>query len=362
MTPRTEVSDAPSGQTPGFHDRMLLRSASSREPDAAVAVRELARQLGDEADLYLAFVPAGYDLDAMAAALTGWAGDRLIACTSAGAIGSQGYTRADLLAVAVSGPPVAAQQGVIMTLVAASERRAESAARLGTQHVVEQRTARLHQAERVLRSVIEALDGALCIVGADSTVLDANRRWLQLLPPAEPAAGGPVAGAVGSDFFAWCRTTDGMQDLLAEAADLVREVLETCDPTDATDPAEPADRSVKGQVELDGALRWVVVRIHPVRDHPAARAVVSMIDITDGLRTQEQLRLATADAEAVGRRRDLIAGPCLESAEFSSFLDRLDRGQGADGEFQLLSRQGELYWADIEVRPVQDGDHVAHLV
>jgi hypothetical protein len=42
---------------------------------------------------------------------------------------------------------VAAQQDVITALVAASERRSESVARLGTQHVVEQRTARLHHAE-----------------------------------------------------------------------------------------------------------------------------------------------------------------------------------------------------------------------
>ncbi|HEX2806070.1 MAG TPA: ATP-binding protein [Kineosporiaceae bacterium] len=310
---------------------------------------------------------------------------------------------------------VAAQQDVITALVEASERRAESVARLGTQHEVEQRTARLHHAERVLRSVIEALDGALCIVGADGTVLDANRRWLQQLPSTgTPTAGStaPAPGSVGSDFFTWCSTAEGMQELLAEAAGLVREVLAIGNQTigdralgdlpDGAEPVESAERSVKGQVGAGDGRRWVVVRIHPVRDHHAARAVVSMIDITDGMSTQEQLRVATAEAqrlalvaratanavvipapdgtiewvnvpfirrtgyalaEAVGRRRrDLMAGPCLESAEFAAFFDRLDQGMGADGEFPLVSRGGEHYWADVEVRSVLDGDQVAHLV
>ncbi|HEX2806071.1 MAG TPA: FIST N-terminal domain-containing protein [Kineosporiaceae bacterium] len=106
MTPSSEVPGAPTRRPEGSLDRMVLRSARSREPDAAAAVRELAGQLGDDADLYLAFVPEGYDLDATASALTAWAGDRLIACTSAGAIGGLGYTRDDLLAIAVTGPDV----------------------------------------------------------------------------------------------------------------------------------------------------------------------------------------------------------------------------------------------------------------
>jgi hypothetical protein len=106
MTPRSEVPAAPSRGDPGSPDRVRLTSARSCEPDATLAVHELAGRLGDDADLYLVFVPDGYDLDATAAALSGWAGDRMIACTSAGAIDRQGYTRADLLAIAVSGPDI----------------------------------------------------------------------------------------------------------------------------------------------------------------------------------------------------------------------------------------------------------------
>lgn len=74
---------------------------------------------------------------------------------------------------------VARQEQIIAALVEAAERRTDSATRLGEQYVIERRAAKAHQAERVLRSVIEALDGALCIIGADGTVLDANTQWLR---------------------------------------------------------------------------------------------------------------------------------------------------------------------------------------
>jgi two-component system NtrC family sensor kinase len=327
---------------------------------------------------------------------------------------------------------LAAQQHVIDALVESAERGAESVARLGTQHIVEQRTAHLNYAKRVLRSVIEALDGALCIVGADGTVLDANGRWLHGLLPdtrscghapdnpthhaGDPAAdrfrGGdtatqaPAPGTIGSNFFAWCRTAHGMQDLLAEAATVVRDIISTDRPT-TDDEATPGtsisgERSVKGRVTLDGAERWIVVRVHPIRDHDDARAVVSLIDITDPMRIQEQLRQATEEAqrlalvaratdsavvitlpggsiewvndpftrrtgyslaEAIGRpRRDLVHGGCQDSAEFAAFLARIARGEGADGEFPMTSRHGDRYWANIQVRPVLDGGKATHMV
>jgi two-component system, NtrC family, sensor kinase len=317
---------------------------------------------------------------------------------------------------------ITAQQDVVTTLVEAAERRAESITELGAQHLVEQRTARLQQSERVLRSVFEALDGALCIVGSDGSVIDVNRRWLdQLLPHTHPGPGSAAGvdppggrvrpGTIGSNFFAWCRTAAaGMQPLLADVAVIVQDVISdarTVDdpgggPGSGDGPASAVDRSVKGRVGPPGAERWLVVRVHPVRDHDFARAVLTLVDITDGMRTQEQLQRTTKEAqrlalvargtdsavvitlpdgtvewvnapfshrsgyllsEAVGRRRrDLVHGACWDLPEFAEFLDDVERGHGADGEFPMASRHGDRYWAHVQVRPVRDGDQVSHLV
>jgi len=99
----------PPGAVPGAGGapRVSLRSAYSTDPDAAAAVAELADRLGADADLYLAFVPDGYDLEAAARALTAWAGPRIVACTSAGAIDSRGFAREGLVAIALTGPDIA---------------------------------------------------------------------------------------------------------------------------------------------------------------------------------------------------------------------------------------------------------------
>lgn len=83
---------------------LSLRSASSELLPAAAAVAEVADRLDPHADLYLAFVPDRYDLTEAAEALTAWAGPRIVACTSAGGIGPDGYVRDGLVAVSLTGP------------------------------------------------------------------------------------------------------------------------------------------------------------------------------------------------------------------------------------------------------------------
>jgi len=50
-----------------------------------------------------AFVPAGYDQDEAAAALTAWAGPAVLGCTSAGAVGPSGYSRDEITVVTLAG-------------------------------------------------------------------------------------------------------------------------------------------------------------------------------------------------------------------------------------------------------------------
>jgi len=67
-------------------------------------VREIATALGHDANLYLAFVPGNYDWDDAATALVHWAGSRVVACTSAGGIGPEGFLPHGFVATALSGP------------------------------------------------------------------------------------------------------------------------------------------------------------------------------------------------------------------------------------------------------------------
>ena len=107
MSPsRTETSTTEGRQADGGRSTngITLRSAFSAEPSAVDAVAAIAAELGDTADLFIAFVTAGYDLPAAATALTDWAGGRVIACTSAGGIDSGGFRREGMVVVALCGP------------------------------------------------------------------------------------------------------------------------------------------------------------------------------------------------------------------------------------------------------------------
>jgi two-component system, NtrC family, sensor kinase len=203
-------------------------------------------------------------------------------------------------------------------------------------------------AEHLLRSVLEALDGALCIVGRGGTVLDVNRRW---------------PGAVGSDFFAWCRTRSDLHPLLDDVAAAVRALIET-------DQADWADQptAVKGQIGPEGRRRWVVLRVHPVRDHQLARAVVTLLDITEGMRTQENLRRASHQAQqlaaALSQEKTLLTGVISAIPQLVYWKD--DRGRyagcnrayltllGLESEGELLGGEGPPARSDDAVLEALD--------
>jgi len=92
----------------GVGHGVVVRSAWSADPVGEDAVTAVAEELGDDAGLVLAFVSGGYDLDRVAGALTSWAGDRVIACTSAGALSRAGFQRSGIVVVALPGPDLEA--------------------------------------------------------------------------------------------------------------------------------------------------------------------------------------------------------------------------------------------------------------
>lgn len=117
-------------------------------------------------------------------------------------------------------------------------------------------------------------------------------------------------------------------------------------------------RSVKGQVLVGDEQRWVVVRMHPIERHEQARAMLNAIDITAGMRTQEELlstvlsaiphlvywkdaelrylgcnqtfldfRALSAVDQVVGRAEDTIgAGSQHVTGELGELLTCLERG------------------------------------
>jgi hypothetical protein len=94
---------------------VTVRGARSSLPGAA-GIAEVAAQLGDGSGLVLAFLAGDVDAageDAAAAALTSWMGDRVIACTTAGCLGPDGYQRSGVVAVGLTAPDLTVRTLVV---------------------------------------------------------------------------------------------------------------------------------------------------------------------------------------------------------------------------------------------------------
>ncbi len=232
-------------------------------------------------------------------------------------------------------------------------------------------------AELLLRRVIDSLEGRMCILTADGTVMGSNRLWDEAIT----ALGLPGSG-IGSRFFALTSS------LPADAADLQRlhdTVLSVL---------------VEEKQHADVKLRWVwagtdeqvVVRAHAVTDHEQAKAVISIVDITTAMTTQAELQRITKraqllalvaehtdnavviqDAEgriewvneafcrltgyslgdAVGRSRmDLWRGSLVGTQRFHELVSQIEAGQAVDAEVPAQSTSGRNYWTHLQVQPV----------
>ena len=113
---------------------VTVQSAVSHQADSADAVAELRERLGDSADLYAIFVSTGYDLDAAAAAISVWCGDRVIGCTSSGNIGPDGYDAAGITAIALSGGGLRARTVSLSPLTDVPNAVEQAAPRLAELH------------------------------------------------------------------------------------------------------------------------------------------------------------------------------------------------------------------------------------
>ncbi len=242
-------------------------------------------------------------------------------------------------------------------------------------------------AERLMRSVIDSLEGRMCLLAADGTVLGGNRDWDH-----ETALLGLPESGVGSSFFDLCA--------MVEAADTDRERLVT------TVTKALARRELHTTVKLSwhwaGRFEHVVVRAHSIADHDVARAVVTIIDISEAMSTQIELELLARRAhllalvaehtdnavtildasghiewvndafcalngydraELTGRHRlDLWQGDHAHCPELSALREAMDDGRPVDVELPAQTRSGETYWLQMQMQPVLVGNGLDRFV
>ncbi len=238
-------------------------------------------------------------------------------------------------------------------------------------------------AEQLLRCVIDSLEGRICILAGDGTLLGANRNWDQAI-----ASLGLPDSTIGSDFFTLTTNLARPDDVTGLHA-TVRGVL---------DGGRQHDE-VKLHWGWAGTEEFVVVRAHAVSGHDLAKAVVSIVDITRAMATQAELVRITEHAQllalvaehtddavviqdaagriewvndafcqltghseqdAVGRRRmDLWRSGDGDPAdgdpadgEIRAIAARIDRGLRVDVDLPAERTDGRAYWAHLKVQPV----------
>jgi two-component system NtrC family sensor kinase len=288
----------------------------------------------------------------------------------------------------------ARQEAMITALVEASERRLsrpsdDSAFGRWEQNVVlhqevENRTRRIGAAERLLRSVVDSLDGRMCIIGAEGLIVGTNRLWDEFC---EEVGWPETDSGVGANFFTLIQRLRG--ELSKPLAAATRDILD----------GSGGQSSLRGYLPLVGRGEDIIVRLHPVLGHDEGRVVITIIDISEPVRTERELRRISHEAqllalvaqhtdsgvvisdlagqiewvndafcrssgfsleELVGvRRLDLVDGPFAQTPSFIEFSAALSTGQGAELQFPTQTKDGGCYWVHVEAQPVlEDGTPV----
>jgi PAS domain S-box-containing protein len=238
--------------------------------------------------------------------------------------------------------------------------------------------------ERLLRSVVDSLEGRMCIVGDEGVIVGNNRRWTDF---ATEMGWGVADSGIGANLFTLLGRIRG--ELGGPLAAAVRGII------DGTSGAA----ALKGYLPLVGRGEDVIVRLHPVLGHDNGRAVITIIDISGAVRNEREMRRITDEAQllalvaqhtdnavvitdAIGqiewanaafcrssgysheelvglRRHDLIDGPFVTTPTFIEFAEALASGRGGDLQFPSQTKDGSFYWVHVETQPIQeDGETV----
>jgi len=252
---------------------------------------------------------------------------------------------------------------------------------------VEDRTRRIGAAERLLRSVIDSLDGRMCIIGVGGVIIGTNRLWDDFT---EEMGWSTADSRVGANFFALSQRIRGeLGKSLAAAAQAVLD-------------GKAGQSSVKGYLPMVGRGEDIIVRLHPVVGHDEGRVVITLIDISGAVRTERELRRITAEAQllalvaqhtdnavvisdAVGQiewandafcrssgypleelvgltRNDLIDGRFAHTPSFLEYSAALSAGRGADVQFPSRTKSGGFYWVHVEAQPILENGRAVRFV
>jgi PAS domain S-box-containing protein len=280
------------------------------------------------------------------------------------------------------------QQAMIAALVDAAERRLgrpsdDSAFGQWEQNItlhreVESRTRRIGAAERLLRSVVDSLDGRMCIIGDEGVIIGTNRLWDEF---AVDMGWNTTNSGVGANFFTLIRCFPAtLGEPLAAAA---LSILNGAGP----------QNSLRGHLPVaDRAGEDVIVRLHPVQGHDEARVVITMVDVSEAIRTERELSRITAEAQLLAlvaqhtdnsvvitdaagmiewandafcrssgyslgellglSRQNLVDEDFALTDAFIDFGNALVAGRGAELQFPSRTKDGGSYWAQVEVQPI----------
>jgi two-component system NtrC family sensor kinase len=243
------------------------------------------------------------------------------------------------------------------------------------------RTWRIVAAERLLRSVIDSLDGRMCILGDAGTIIGTNRLWDDFT---DHLGWSAAESRTGANFFTLLGGIRGELPLPLAAA--VRGILE----------GSAGQSSLRGHLPLTDQGEDVVVRLYPVLDHDEGRVVITMTDISAAVRIERELHRVTAEAqllalvaqrthsavvitdangriewvneafcrssgylleELIGRtRKELVDETSTRTPAFLQWSATLVSGHSAEMQYLSLTKDGGSYWVHTEVQPIlEDG-------
>jgi two-component system NtrC family sensor kinase len=244
---------------------------------------------------------------------------------------------------------------------------------------VESRTWQIGASERLLRSVINSLDGRMCILGDEGVIVGTNRLWDDFT---EEMGWSTKDSRVGANFFTLIQQLRG--ELAKPLAVATRDLLD----------GKTGQTSLKGYLPMVGRGEDIIIRLHPVVGHDEGRIVITMIDISHAVRTERDLRRLTSEAqllalvaqhtdnavvitdaagqiewvndafcrtsgyqleELVGlNRQDLIDDLFMQTLSFVEFSEAIGLGRSADTQFPSKTKSGDTYWVHVEVQPVME--------
>jgi PAS domain S-box-containing protein len=274
-------------------------------------------------------------------------------------------------------------QTTVATLLAERNRAELFARRAATQGLAEVQSG----PARLLQRVIDSLEGRMCILTEDGTVLGTNRLWDEAATQLDLPGSG-----IGSHIFSLTRSLPVDPPDLQRLHDALLSVL------------------VGDEKHAEAKLRWmwagvnehVVVRVHAVTDHDQAKAVLSIVDITTAMTTQAELQRITRRAQllalvaehtdnavviqdSAGRiewvndafcrltghheegvigktRMDLWQGPFVSTPRFRELVEEIAAGHSVDVEIPAQSTAGRHYWTHLQVQPVLVDGEIARYV